>query len=375
MITPRATTRTCFALAAIVPAGAAAAGPHLVKVAQVATPVAIVAPKASKQLFVVSQPGKVFVMVGGKVRSTPFLDLTDRVTYGGERGLLGLAFHPDYAKNGRFFVNYTGAGGATTIAEFTRSGPTTANRASARVLLTIAQPYENHNGGNLAFGPDGKLYIGMGDGGSGGDPQGNGQRLDTLLGKMLRIDVDAAKPYGIPAGNPFATTPGARPEIWAYGLRNPWRFSFDRVTGDLWTGDVGQGEFEEIDHARAGKAGLNYGWNTREGRHPFSGGRTARGRTTDPVAEYAHATEGCSVTGGFVYRGAAVAALRGRYVYGDFCSGRLWTLAAAGAAGAPREITAQLGVKVTGLSAFGEDSAGELYLAMNDSGGIYRFTK
>ncbi len=354
---------------------ALAAGPRLVKVAQVANPVAIVAPKASKQFFVVSQPGKIFLIVGGKVQRTPFLDLTDRVTYGGERGLLGLAFHPDYATNGRFFVNYTGAEGATTVVEFARQSPTVANRDSARTLLTIAQPYANHNGGNLAFGPDGMLYIGMGDGGSGGDPQGNGQRLDTLLGKMLRIDVNGPQPYGIPADNPFVKTTGAKPEIWAYGLRNPWRFSFDRVTGDLWTGDVGQDAWEEIDHVRAGKAGVNYGWNTREGRHPFQGGRTARGRITDPVADYAHGSAGCSVTGGFVYRGASVPSLRGRYVYGDYCSGRIWTLPATGPAGVPREITGQLGVKVTGLSTFGEDAAGELYLAMNDSGGIYRFRK
>lgn len=366
-------------LAAAILGGEAASappvGPRLVKVAQVDQPVVITAPKGSRQLFVVSQPGKILLLSGGKVNPRPFLNITGRVKSGGEQGLLGLAFHPKYAANGRFFVNFTGSDGATNIVEFKRSSPTAANPGSARTLLKISQPQANHNGGNLAFGPDGKLYIGMGDGGGGGDPERAGQNLNSLLGKMLRIDVDGAQPYGIPAGNPFAKTPNARAEIWAYGLRNPWRFSFDRTTGDLWIGDVGQNAWEEIDHARVGKAGQNYGWNSREGRHPFDGGQTPRGRTTDPVAEYSHAGGGCSVTGGFVYRGNSVPALKGRYVYGDFCTGQVWTLAGSGPAGAPREITGRLGTKVEGLSTFGEDAAGELYLGMIGTNSIYKFVK
>ena len=362
------------ALAAVSCASAAPA----IRMAPVATglnaPLGIVAAPGTAQLFVVQQGGKVRILSGKTLRSQPFLDVGSRISSGGERGLLGLAFHPGYASNGRFFVDYTDKGGTTNIVEFHRSAnPNVADARSARVLLTVSQPFENHNGGDLKFGPDGKLYIAMGDGGSGGDPQGNGQRLDTHLAKILRIDVDGAAPFAVPPDNPFVNRAGARPEIWHYGLRNPWRFSFDRATGDMYIGDVGQGSFEEIDRAPKGVGGRNYGWNNREGRHAFGGGNAANGATFDPVAEYSHG-KGCSVTGGFVYRGAAVASLKGRYVFADYCSGRFWTIAAGPRPGGLVEITGTLDRKIANPTSFGQDNAGELYV-VSGSGTVYRFAK
>lgn len=323
----------------------------------------------SGRLFVVEQTGAVRIVAGGRVQAETFLNLSDRVVVGSEQGLLGLAFHPSYEDNGRLFVNYTDLDGDTVVAEYAAQGGR-ADSSSERVLLTIEQPFSNHNGGALAFGPDGYLYIATGDGGSAGDPLDNGQSLGTLLGKLLRIDVDAATgdlPYGIPNDNPFAGRDGARPEIWAYGLRNPWRFSFDAATDELWIGDVGQSELEEIDHAGGGR-GVNFGWNVMEGNacfEPASG--CDRSELELPVAQYSHDL-GCSVTGGYVYRGRAQRALRGVYLFSDYCSGTIWGLdAAQPGAGVVRLIESGRAV-----SSFGVDEAGELYLTDLGSGTLFR---
>jgi glucose/arabinose dehydrogenase len=336
------------------------------------------APGESGRLYVVLQSGRVLVLQGRRVLPAPFLDLSSRISSGGEQGLLGLAFHPGYARNGRFFVNYTDTRGDTRVVEYRRGADGRARPGSARVLLTIDQPAANHNGGHLAFGPDGHLYIATGDGGGGGDPQRAGQRLNTLLGKLLRIDVDrrpGGRPYAIPAGNPFRAA-GQRREIYAYGLRNPWRFSFDRATGDLWIGDVGQGEREEINFRPARRAaGTNFGWNAFEGSARYPGGGPVTGRApVAPVSEYTHSSgDGCSVTGGYVYRGAAVPALRGRYVYADFCTGKVWSMRAGPRPGDVREITAGLGRSLSSVTSFGEGPAGELYVI--GSGSLYRFVR
>jgi glucose/arabinose dehydrogenase len=320
------------------------------------------------RLFVIEQAGRIRIVRDGRLVDRPFLDISDRITSGGERGLLGLAFSPSFATDGRFYVDFTDGDGNTVVAEYRTStgDPDLGDPSSERVLVRIDQPFPNHNGGGLAVDRNGLLWIATGDGGSAGDPQGNGQRLDTLLGKLLRIDPrpSGGAPYAIPADNPFVGRPDARPEIWAYGLRNPWRFSFDRATGDLWIGDVGQDAWEEIDHVPAGApGGLDFGWNRMEGRHcyePATGCDTSG--LTLPVAEYSHA-EGCAVTGGFVYRGAALPALVGTYVYGDYCSGRIWGLAASGGDTTPTI----LDDSGRAISSFGEDAAGELYLT--DLGG------
>ena len=290
----------------------------------------------SGRIFVVEQGGTIRVVANGALDPAPFLDISDRLTSGGEQGLLGLAFHPDYPTDPRLFVDYTNKAGATVIASFTLD-PATPGRAdpdTELILLTIDQPYPNHNGGALAFGGDGMLYIGMGDGGSGGDPQGNGQRLDTLLGKILRIDVGdagatAEAPYVIPPTNPFVDTAGALPEIWLRGLRNPWRMRFDDATGDLWIGDVGQGDWEEIDVIRAGTDGQNLGWNIMEGTHCFRALVCDQAGLTLPIAEYDHGS-GCSVVGGVVARSDTVPGIHDRYLFADYCSGNVWTLDPAG---------------------------------------------
>ncbi|MGD8490211.1 MAG: PQQ-dependent sugar dehydrogenase, partial [Anaerolineae bacterium] len=276
----------------------------------------------SGRLFVVEQPGRIKIIEEGNTLPEPFLDITGLVVYGGERGLLGLAFHPDYPSNGYFYVNYTRVeDGATVIVRYSvsPSNPDRADPNSASVLLEIPQPYTNHNGGQLLFSPvDGYLYIGMGDGGSGGDPENNAQDTSTLLGAMLRLDVDSATPYAIPPDNPYVGVDG-RDEIWAIGLRNPWRFSFDRDNGDLYIGDVGQNEWEEIDYQAAGTpGGVNFGWRCKEGSHEYNFvGDCLAAELTDPIAEYSH-DDGRSVTGGFVYRGQDYPALTGRYFYADY---------------------------------------------------------
>ena len=324
----------------------------------------------SGRLFVVEQGGTIRVVLDGAVTGSPFLDITSRTAAGGERGLLGLAFHPRFPDDPRLFVNYTDLAGDTVVASYTVAAPGAdrVDPATEVVLLRIDQPFANHNGGGVAFGPDGYLYLATGDGGSAGDPHGNGQRLDTLLGKILRIDVDERpvdRAYGIPPDNPFAGRGGARPEIFLYGLRNPWRISFDRATGDLWIGDVGQRAFEEIDVLRAGAAGgLNFGWALMEGFHCYpSGDGCERPELTLPVAEYGHDL-GCSVTGGAVYRGAAFPALVGGYVFSDSCSGLLWVIDAAGSERREPTLVGETGRSIAG---FGEDESGELYAA--DLGG------
>ncbi len=315
------------------------------------------------RLFIVEQRGTIRVWKKGRVAATPFLDLRDRVTDGGEMGLLGLAFHPAFPQTGRFFVNYTSRAGGlhTVISEFRAAeGSDTADARVERILLTIPQPYSNHNGGEIAFGPDGMLYIGMGDGGAGNDPHGNGQNLATLLGKMLRIDVDPAEgatAYGIPTDNPFVGRKNAAPEIWAYGLRNPWRFAFDPVTGWLYAADVGQNAREELDVIAKGK---NYGWNVMEGAICTPGVNPAcdRAGLERPILDYPR-SEGTTVIGGPVYRGRALPDLCGAYVYGDFGNGRIWALRYDG-----RAVTLQQKLIETGrsISSFGEDEQRELYV-------------
>jgi glucose/arabinose dehydrogenase len=330
-------------------------------------PVALAHPgDASRRLFVVEQAGRIRIIQNGALLPAPFLDIAGRVLSGGERGLLGLAFPPGYETKGHFYVDYTRQpDGATVIARYTASG-NLADPNSEQPLLTIPQPFANHNGGQLAFGPnDGFLYIAMGDGGSAGDPNDNAQNLNSLLGKILRIDVESGTaPYAIPPSNPFASSATARGEIWDFGLRNPWRFSFDRANGDLYIGDVGQNAFEEIDfEASSSPGGLNFGWRCKEGLHDFNfTGNCPSSTLVDPIAEYGHDL-GISVIGGFVYRGAQNPFLAGRYFYGDFGSGRIWGIAKANLT--PTTWLSPTVELVSGLSltSFGEDDQGELYLA------------
>ena len=319
------------------------------------------------RLFITTQRGQIFIHDGTQLLSTPFLDIRSAVLCCGERGLLGLAFHPRYKENGFFFVYFTAPGGDLTLARFRVSGdPNRADAGSSTILLRIPHAqFANHNGGQLAFGPDGYLYAGPGDGGSGGDPGNNAQTLTSLLGKLLRIDVDSGSPYAIPPTNPFANRNDARGEIWAYGLRNPWRFSFDRETGDLWIADVGQNAWEEVNVQPATSiGGENYGWRRMEGTHCFNpSANCQQPNITLPVIEYARSGGACSVTGGYRYRGARYARLRGTYVYGDYCSGQIWgALPAADG----RWTTRQLFDATFRISSFGEDMNGELYVADYD---------
>ncbi|HUR01666.1 MAG TPA: PQQ-dependent sugar dehydrogenase [Nonomuraea sp.] len=322
------------------------------------------------RLFVASQSGQIWSLSGGVPQAV--LDIAGRITTGGERGLLGLAVHPQFPADPRLFVDYTDRSGNTVVSSFavTPGEPITIDPGSERVILQQAQPFANHNGGGLGFGPDGFLYIALGDGGGAGDPQGNGQRLDTALGKILRIDVDATTggAYGIPPGNPFAGRGGARSEIWLYGLRNPWRFSFDRANGDLWIGDVGQNLWEEVDVARAGAGGLNFGWNRMEGFHCFGAVTCQASGLTLPVAEYGHGPA-CSVTGGYVYRGQALPALAGYYLFADYCSGMVYAIDSSGEV---RREPQRVGQGGTGIAAFGEDEAGDLYVANVADGTVSR---
>ena len=336
-------------------------------------PVAVAhAGDGSGRLFVTLQGGQVVIFDGERVLPRPFLDLRDRVGSGGERGLLSIAFHPDFARNRLFFANYTDLAGDTVISRFraARRNPNVALSRSERRVLAVPQPYANHNGGQLQFGPDGFLYIGMGDGGSGGDPENRAQDGGSLLGKLLRIDVNGQRPYGIPADNPFAGRTDVRPEIWALGLRNPWRFSFDRSTGDLYIADVGQGDWEEVNFQPAGSpGGQNYGWRRMEGRHCFNPPSACDdGTLTPPVLEYDHGV-GRSITGGYVYRGSGVPELAGRYVYGDFASGRIWAARSVGGDWINEELPVSGGL----ISSFGEDEVGELYLTDYAGGRLLKF--
>ncbi len=331
----------------------------------------------SNRLFVVEQSGKIWILQDGTRLETPFLDVSDRISreaLGGdytERGLLGLAFPPDYAQTGAFYINYTDLNGNTVVARYHVSAddPNAADPASEAQMLTVEQPYPNHNGGQLAFGPDGYLYIGLGDGGSQGDPNGNGQNTGVLLAKILRLDVSGDDGYAIPPTNPFANDAVARPEVWAYGLRNPWRFSFDRQTGDLYIADVGQNTWEEVNFQPADSAGgENYGWNIYEGNHAYAGGNPPPNLTL-PFAEYSHDTGGCSVTGGYVYRGSGLPDLQGYYFFGDWCSGNLWASQKDASGTWQTNLVLQTGREI---SSFGEDEAGELYL-LDYAGAVLQF--
>ncbi|MFA5515476.1 MAG: PQQ-dependent sugar dehydrogenase [Desulfuromonadales bacterium] len=343
--------------------------------AGLADPTAIVhAGDGSGRLFILEQPGRIRILRQGELLGAPFLDIADRLVAGGEQGLLGLAFPHGFSEKKYFYVNYTRKpDGATVVSRFRLSAD--ADRADSRseeVLLTVPQPYGNHNGGQIAFGPDGFLYIGLGDGGGAGDPQENGQDPQTLLGALLRLDVEAGGPsgYAIPPGNPYAGTATGRDEIWAIGLRNPWRFSFDRRTGDLYIADVGQRQWEEIDFQPAASAGgENYGWDILEGLQCYEPARNCKppNAYTAPVASYDHDL-GCSVTGGYVYRGPGNPGMQGLYFFSDYCSGRIWGLRQ-GAEGWESRVLADTAHAV---STFGEDEAGRLYLADHDGGGIYR---
>ncbi len=380
--TPTATaTATGGCGAATAESGAASPAPigsialRLEQVAEIDSPVALAVHPTTGAMFVAAQGGVVFSITDCVLDALPVLDLSGRVSDGNEQGLLGLAIAPD----GRHvYVDFTDTDGDTRVIEFMLTSPATADPASERELLFVDQPYPNHNGGQLAFGPDGLLYVALGDGGSQGDPDDNGQRLDTVLGKILRIDprpaADGSAPYTIPFDNPFASGSApdgsaARPEIWAYGLRNPWRFSFDRQTGDLWIGDVGGTVAEEIDVEPAGSGGgRNYGWSIAEGNQDAD-------EVPDGIAPLVSIdhddNDVCSVIGGFVYRGSAIPGLTGTYLSGDFCRPTLYGLRADADAGTPTEGPAELGLSLERLTSFGEDLDGELWLTSR-RGGVYR---
>jgi glucose/arabinose dehydrogenase len=327
-------------------------------------------------MFVVEQPGRIRIVSTTGLARAPFLDITDRVnSRGNEQGLLGLAFHPRFADNGLFFVNYTDRGDHNVIARFQVSAdPALADAATETIMVSVDDPFGNHNGGVLAFGPEGYLYAGLGDGGSANDPFGNGQNTSSLLGKILRLDVDAAEPYGIPGDNPFSSG-GGSPEVWAYGLRNPWRLSFDSATGDLFIGDVGQGAWEEVDYLQVGTpGGVNFGWDYREGTHAFEGSPPQGLQLSDPIAEYSHNEGGCSITGGYVYRGS-MPEWTGIYLYGDYCTGYMWgLLRSAGQVSGPDWQSLLLFETGANITTFGQDGDGEVYLA-DRGGGIYRLQR
>jgi glucose/arabinose dehydrogenase len=342
-------------------------------------------PNDATRLFVVEQAGRIRLIKNGVVLGTPFLDIRTLVLSGGERGLLGLAFHPNYATNRRFYVYFTRqTDGAIVVNRYLRSeNPDRALPASAQTVIVIPHPnFSNHNGGCLQFGPDDFLYFGTGDGGGSGDPNCNAQNGATLLGKILRIDVDSGSPYAVPPSNPFVGVAGFRPEIWAVGVRNPWRFSFDALTGDLYIGDVGQDTEEEIDFTPAGSGGgENYGWKIMEGTSCFSTTNCTNPPPcgsplfTDPVWTYTHAGGNCSVTGGYVYRGSAIAGLQGTYFFADFCSARIWSFRVVGGVVTSfTERTAELdppATNINSISSFGEDANGELYI-VDQGGEIFR---
>jgi hypothetical protein len=353
----------------------ASSNPGLVVFASGLTTPVCIAHAGDSRLFVVNQHGLVMMVNSvGNVNPVPFLDISSRVVYGGERGLLGIAFHPDYKSNGYFYVNYVGKGDSTHISRFSVSAgnPDFAEPSSELKLMTIYQPYTNHNGGDLCFGPDGYLYIGLGDGGSSGDPENRAQNRMELLGKMLRIDVNHGNPYSIPTTNPYNASLSIRNEIWAYGLRNPWRFSFDRLTGDLWIADVGQDVYEEIDFQPATSAGgENYGWRCYEGNTPYNSvGCNSPSNYTFPIYVYPHNPE-CSFTGGYVNRYSQSSPYYGYYFFSDYCSDKIWTL---------HKVSGNWVVETFGqfpnnnFSTFGEDVAGRLYVAGITSGTVYRIT-
>jgi glucose/arabinose dehydrogenase len=335
-------------------------------------PVAIThAGDGSGRLFIALQEGRILIFDGTRILPTPFLDIRSKVSCCGERGLLSVAFHPNYASNGFFFVNYTNIAGHTVVARYKVSeDPNVANYRMRKIILRVRQPFPNHKGGQLQFGPDGFLYIGLGDGGSGGDPGNRAQNRRLLLGKMLRVDVNGRTRYSIPSNNPFLGVSGVKKEIWAMGLRNPWRFSFDRLTGDLYIADVGQNSWEEVNHQPAASlGGENYGWRLMEGNHCFNPASDCNdGTLILPIVEYDH-TVGCSVTGGYVYRGSLVPSLFGIYLYGDFCTGVIWGTRFDQATGWTTTVLHDTNFVI---STFGENEVGELYVADYAVGTIYR---
>ncbi len=386
MITTRTITGSLCAVALLTCGGSSTMPPpvsgnlRLVPVASgLASPLYLTAPPGDVQrLFIVEQGGRVRIVQNGALLPTPFLDITDRVASGGEEGLLGLAFHPNYATNHYFYVDYTHTNTAgdtlyTLIERYTTSADSNvADSASHKLILRVVQPYSNHNGGLVMFGPDGMLYIGMGDGGLGGDPQNRAQNPDSLLGKLLRIDVDGGDPYVNPPNNPYAGG-GGRGEIWAIGLRNPWRFAFDRTAGLLFIADVGQNAWEEVDVEPRTQGGLNYGWRIMEGAHCYDpnpcAADTAGLGLVLPALEYDH-SNGCSIIGGFVYRGARSPSLAGQYFYSDYCSG--WIRSFTYAAGAVAQRTSwTLNANLGNVLSFGEDASRELYV-LSDGGTVYR---
>jgi glucose/arabinose dehydrogenase len=350
-------------------------GPVTVGLQEIVTgldfPVYLTSPPSDERLFVLEKEGTIRIVSAGTLQATPFLDIRGKVgSQGGEQGLLGLAFSLDYATSGRFFVHYTDNSGASRISEFrVPSDPNIADPASELDVLTVTRPGTAHNGGQLLFGPDGFLYIGLGDGDD--SDNGRGQSVTDLLASILRIDVSAGNVYTVPPDNPFVGTAGARPEVWSYGLRNPWRFNFDRATGDLYIGDVGEGTWEEVNFASAATGagkGVNYGWSVMEGQHCTRSQCDQTGLTL-PVLEYAH-TEGCSITGGYVYRGSAIPSLQGSYFYSDYCAG--WIRSVRMEGGVATAHTDWPALEPGGqVTSFGEDAAGELYLT-TEQGGVYK---
>ena len=331
-------------------------------------PVYLTAIPDDPRLFVVEQRGTVRVIDGGQVLPTPFLDISSETSANGERGLLSMIFHPDFEANGQVFVNYTDNGGTTVVERYQIDGAgTTIDPGTAFEIIRIPQPFGNHNGGQLQIGVDGMLYIGMGDGGSGGDPEGNGQDLASLHGALLRLEIDNQVPYAIPSDNPYAQG-GGLPEIWASGLRNPWRFSFDRGTRDLYIADVGQNRVEEINVTPFGEPGVNYGWATMEGTECFEASSCDMDGLTLPVHEYSH-EDGCSVTGGYVYRGPSIPGVVGHYFYSDFCAGWIRSFRYDG-----QQATDHMEwdlPDVGNVTSFGEDAAGEIYV-LTSGGAVYR---
>jgi len=335
-------------------------------------PVYLTAPEGDARLFVVEQPGRIRIIDNGRLVEKPFLDITGKVGYGGERGLLSVAFHPLYSSNGFLFVNYTDKNGNTRIERYTVSSDRNlVDPAAAKLILAIDQPYSNHNGGLVMFGPDGMLYVGMGDGGSQRDPHNNGQNPNELLGKLLRINVDRGDPYSVPSGNPFARG-GGKGEIWAVGLRNPWRFSFDKPTGLLYIADVGQDKYEEVNIEPANRAGANYGWSAMDGPDCFKSSACNKSQFQQPALTYTHDSGTCSIIGGFVYRGRAIPEVVGQYFYSDYCNSWVRSLSYANnrVTGYRQWIDGGLGSIVS----FGEDSQGELYIC-SSNGRIYRIVK
>ncbi len=338
-------------------------------VSGISNPVEIIAsPTNDNRLFVVQQSGTIkIVNANGTIAPDNFLNISSLITFGGERGLLGLAFHPQFATNRYFFVYYNNLQGSVRVSRFTANSanPNTADISSEKILLTIPKPFSNHNGGSIHFGADGYLWISTGDGGSGGDPNNNSQNKNSLLGKILRIDVNSDNAYNIPADNPFVGTDGAD-EIWAYGLRNGWKFSFDKTTNNVWIADVGQEILEEINRVPATSAGVNYGWRCYEGNNPYNTANCASAATTTfPVAQYDHSANKCSITGGYVYRGNLYPDLIGKYIFGDFCSGQIGIL------DNNNTITWTSAFTGNNFTTFGEDNQKQLYVAATN-GSIYK---